>query len=182
MQLERWGYHLLGWGRRVVITTPFRKECQVECEAWVFPAGCVFPESHALALVLGSSLSIFFFSVPSSRVSTAFLELLTEKLQDPCFILWLMCQWKVNSLPCDKNLKKASSETNWWQETSRVLFQACNRLRSLSKPNQRILSWEKHLWKRRKRKGKGGIQEEEEDTKEKQGEVTRKKTRRKRNK
>lgn len=73
------------------------------------------------------------------------------------FSTMTMCQWKVYSLPCGENLKKASSETNWLQEMSRVLFQACcNRLRSLSKPNRRILSWEKHLWKRRKRKGKGG--------------------------
>lgn len=47
-----------------------------------------------------------------------------------------------------------------------VLFQAHCKKRPLFKPNQRILGWEKHLWKRILKKGKGGRQEEEDAKKE----------------
>lgn len=77
-----------------------------------------------------------------------------------------------------KKLKKTSSEGQTdHKKCQSFISSLLQRLRRLSKPSQRVVSWEK-LGKEEKEKEK----KEEEGAKEEEGEVIRKKIRRKMNK
>lgn len=130
-------------------------------------------------LGLGSSLSIFFFSAPSSRVSTAYLKLLTEKLQDPCFLLWLCANEKFTPCHVVKILRRQVLRQIDYKKCQEFYFKLAATGWDLWASQTEEFSLGRNIYGK---EGKEKEKEEEEDTKEKQGEVTRKKARRKRNK
>ena len=104
--------------------------------------------------------------VPTSGLAVGFLSLhiLFPYPLLPRFLLCTMSGWTWNSkipgfnyvpmnnyfFSCDEKTKESKFSDKLIIRYMGVLSQA------YCKPNQRILSWEKHSWKRRKRKGKRG--------------------------